>query len=347
VRVPGSVPGRVVSIEKDACQVSTECGELFAGLSGKMRLQAESPEKFPAVGDWVVIQPLAGEARGIIHAILPRKSRFSRQASGGRGRISGGRTEEQVVAANVDTVFLVSGLDGGRNLNLRRMERYIAIARSSGATPVIVLNKADLCPDIQARICEAETVASGIPVCCVSAVANTGLNALEKYLTPGTTSAFLGQSGVGKSAIINALLGAERQITGAVRERDRRGRHTTTRRELILLPGGGTVIDTPGMREIQIWGDKNSLDNTFEDIARIADGCRFSDCRHDREPGCAVRAAIERGELDADRFAHFQKLQGELQHQAARRQGLAALEEKTRWKQISQLRKRFKKNRDV
>ena len=210
--------------------------------------------------------------------------------------------------------------------------------------PVIVLNKADLCLDVEARIAEVETVAYDIPVCAVSATARTGLEALRNYLTAGITAALLGQSGVGKSAIINALLGEERQATWEVRENDRRGRHTTTRRQLILLPGGGSIIDSPGIREIQVWGDEQNLDDTFEDISEIAAGCRFSDCRHNTEPGCAVQSAIARGEIDEGRLKNYRKLQREMSHLTMRQKGLAALEEKKRWKQISQFQKRLQKN---
>ncbi len=243
MRVPDSLPGRVVSLEKESCQVLTESGELFAGISGKMRFHTDRAAQYPSVGDWVVIQPLDGGTRGLIHAILPRKTKFSR-------RKPGSRTDEQVVAANVDVVFLVSALDGGRNLNLRRIERYLAIARNSGAAPVIVLNKTDLCDDVAGRIAEVETAAYGIPICAVSAITRTGLDALRGYLSAGMTAVLLGQSGVGKSAIINALLGEERLAIGEVRESDREGRHTTTRRQLILLPGGGAVIDSPGLRQM-------------------------------------------------------------------------------------------------
>ncbi len=341
--VPDAVPGKVAAIEKEACQVLTESGQLFAVIAGKMRFHADKAAQYPAVGDWVAIQLLEGEARGVIHAVLPRKSTFSRLAPGGRPRLAGGKTEEQVVAANVDVAFLVNALDCDRNVEIRRIERYLAIARSSGVMPVIVLNKADLCPDVAERVAEVATAAGGIPVCAVSAKTRTGIDSLKNYLTAGVTVALLGQSGVGKSAIINALLGEERQVTGEVRENDFRGRHTTTRRQLIVLPGGGVIIDTPGIREIQVWGDGNELDNTFEDIAEIAAGCRFTDCRHNSEPGCAVRAAIDRGELDSARFKNYLKLQREMNHLAARQTGLAALEEKKRWKQIAQFQKRFQK----
>jgi ribosome biogenesis GTPase len=343
MNIAGAVPGRVVSIEKEICQVLTASGELTAQLSGHLRYFMSGGEEYPAIGDWLAVRLLPGEAKAVIQAILPRKSKFSRQVSGGRGRMDGGRTWEQVVAANVDTVFLVSGLDGGRGLNLRRTERYLAIAYASGAAPVILLNKADLCPDVEARIAEVQTAACGTPVHAVSAIARTGLDALKQYLGKGSTAAFLGPSGVGKSALINALLGEERLVTGEVRESDRRGRHTTTRRELILLPGGGAVIDTPGMREIQVWGDETGLDDAFGDISRLAMNCRFSDCHHDKEPGCAVREALKNGELDAGHFRNYRQLQREIRHQLIRQGGKAALEEKNRWKRISRLRKNLKK----
>ncbi|MFA5308192.1 MAG: ribosome small subunit-dependent GTPase A [Dehalococcoidales bacterium] len=344
VKILGAVPGRVVTVEKDSCQALTASGELAAQLSGRMRYLADGGDEYPAVGDWLALRPLPGELKAVIRAILPRKTSFSRQITGGRDRIAGGKTLEQVVAANVDTVFLVSGLDGGRNLNLRRIERYLAIARVSGAFPVIVLNKADLCADIEARIRQVKTIAPGIPVHAVSAIEQTGMDALRMYLTRGNTAALLGSSGVGKSAIVNALLGEERLATAEIRKSDMEGRHTTTRRELILLPGGGAVIDTPGMREIQVWGDEESLDNAFEDISRIAAGCRFADCRHNAEPGCAVRAAIQRGELDARHFMNYQKLQREVRHLNMRQAGHAVLEEKLRWKKISQLQKRIRRD---
>jgi len=345
VKTAATVPGRVVTVEKDACQVLTASGEVTAQISGRMRYLAEGGDEYPAVGDWLAVRALPGELKAIIQAILPRKTKFSRQITGGRERISGGKTGEQLVAANVDTVFLVSGLDGGRNMNLRRIERYLAIARISGAAPVIILNKADLCADIEARIGKVKTAAPAVPIHAVSAIEHTGMDSLEQYLARGKTAALLGSSGVGKSAIINALLGEERLATGEVRESDHRGRHTTTRRELIFLPGGGAVIDTPGMREIQVWADEESLDSAFEDISRLAAGCRFADCRHNTEPGCAVREAIQRGDLDASHFRNYLKLQREVRYLTARQEGHTALEEKLRWKKISQYQKRLKRNK--
>lgn len=335
------IPARVISQERESYQVYAAAGELTAYIAGRMRRRRD--EKYPVVGDWVAVQPQAGENKGVIQSILPRKSKFSRQIAGGRQRLSGGSTREQVVAANVDTVFLVSGLDGGRNLNLRSTERYLVLAWDSGAQPVIVLNKTDLCPDVKTHVRDMETIATSVPVHAVSARYKSGLDDLQTYLTRGKTAALLGPSGVGKSALINALLGIDRQEIGDVRDTDRRGRHTTTRRELILLPGGGNVIDTPGMREIQVRGGEESLDDAFDDISYLAQQCRFKDCSHGSEPGCAVQAAIKHEDLDIARFQSYQKLQQELKYQAARQEGRLRLEEKARWKKISQWARQFKK----
>ena len=338
------LPARVISQHKNSWVVLGEHGELRVTVSGRLRYQIDGVDSYPVVGDWLAVSIQPGENKGVIQAILPRKSSFSRQIAGGKQRISGGLTQEQVVAANVDTVFLVSGLDGGRNFNLRNIERYLTVAWNSGAQPVIVLNKADICEDIPSRVNEAELVASGVPIHAVSAVTGWGLDALDTYISSGDTVALLGRSGVGKSAIINALLGEERLQVGTVRDSDRRGRHTTTRRELILLPAGGAVIDTPGMRELQLWGDEGALDDAFEDIEGLAGNCRFTECHHGREPGCAVRAAIQRGDIDAARFQSYLRLKRELRYLEARRNDRTRIEEKERWKKISQWAKRFRKN---
>jgi ribosome biogenesis GTPase len=336
LKIPGSVAARVISESKGSYQVYSQYGELTARISGKMRYRAGAENQYPVVGDWVMIKPLVDEQKGIIHAVLPRKSKFSR-------KVAGERTEEQVVSANVDTIFIVSGLDGGRNFNLRRIERYITLARRSGATPVIVLNKVDLCPDVDVCIRNVETIATGISIHPVSAKERLGLDALRNYLTKGNTVAFLGSSGVGKSALINALLGVEKQDTAEVREDDRMGRHTTTKRELILIPGSGMVIDTPGMREIQMWAGEEDLHSTFNDVEMLAKGCRFSDCSHNVDPGCAVRAAIENGDLDPARLESYRKLQNELTYLASREEHSTRLYEKARWKKIAQWSKEIQK----
>jgi ribosome biogenesis GTPase len=276
----------------------------------------------------VVIKPLINEQKGIIQAVLPRKSKFSR-------KVAGELTEEQIVSANVDTVFIVSGLDGGRNFNLRRIERYLTVAWSSGATPVIVLNKVDLCPDVNIYVRSVEDIAQGISIHTLSAKERIGLETLSNYLTEGHTVAFLGSSGVGKSALINALLGIERQKIGDVRQGDRMGIHTTTKRELIFLPTGGMVIDTPGMREIQMWAGEENLQGSFNDIEMLAEKCRFSDCSHSVESGCAVREAIDHGNLDPARLESYRKLQDELNYLAFRKERSTRLYEKLKWKKIA------------
>lgn len=331
-------PARVISQHKNSYSARSETGELRITVAGRLRYRIGGVDSYPVVGDWLAVAVQPGEKKGVIQAILPRKSSFSRKTAGEL-------TQEQVVAANVDTVFLVSGLDGGRNFNLRNIERYLTVAGNSGAQPVIVLNKADVCDDVPSRVGEAELVAADVPVHAVSAASGWGLDALRAYISDGDTVALLGHSGVGKSALINALLGEERQQVGAVRAGDRRGRHTTTRRELILLPAGGAVIDTPGMREIQVWGEEGVLGDAFDDIESLAVDCRFKDCRHGGEPGCAVHAAIERGDIDAARLESYLRLKRELRYLEARRNDRTRLDEKERWKKISQWTKQLRKDR--
>jgi ribosome biogenesis GTPase len=299
----GLVPGRVVKQARDRSTLMTAEGEVAAEVSGRFRHRALGPSDFPAVGDWVAAAAAEG-GPALIEAIVPRRTAFTRKAAGES-------VEAQVVAANVDTVFLVSGLDG--DFNVRRIERYLTTAWSSGAAPVIVLNKADLPMDLEAVAVAAAGVAPGVPVVTVRALEAGGLDPLTTYLAAGRTVAFLGSSGVGKSTMINRLLGEERFRTAAMSDGDAgRGRHTTTRRELVRLPGGALLIDTPGMRELGLWADDDGLDRTFDEIDALAAGCRFPDCGHQHEPGCAVRAAVESGALDAGRWRSYLKLRREL-----------------------------------
>jgi ribosome biogenesis GTPase / thiamine phosphate phosphatase len=305
----GLRPGRVVTQEKELCVVNDGSTELAAELSGRFRREAEQQNSFPAVGDWVALAPHS-DGRAIIHALLPRRTAFSRKDPGER-------TAEQVIAANIDTIFLVAGLD--QEFNPRRIERYIAALLGSGATPVLVLNKTDLCPDLATVTAELGPVGATVAVRPVSAAAGDGLDTLRPYLRTGETVAFVGSSGVDKSTLINRLLGAERQETGAVSTAVGKGRHVTTRRELIPIPGGGLVMDTPGLRELALWDDEQDPSVAFDDIAALAGRCRFRDCRHEDEPGCAVQSALESGELSPERLHNYRKMQRELRFLARRR----------------------------
>lgn len=324
-RQEGYAAGRVAIEHKNRYVLYTEWGDCWGEVAGKLRHRTSGLQDFPAVGDWVAIRAAQGDNIATIHEILPRQSKFSR-------KIAGDRTQEQIIAANLDTVFLVSGLDG--DFNLRRIERYLVLAWESGANPVIVLNKADLCPEVEERVLEVEAIAPLVPIAVLSAAEARGLDALKSYLQPGKTVALLGSSGVGKSTITNQLVGTAVQKVREVREDDSRGRHTTTHRELILLPDGGLLVDTPGMREIKIWAKEDSLQDTFSDIEELAQECRFRDCQHDREPGCAVLEALETGTLDRRRFLSYQKLQKEINYISTRQDKQAYLADKERTKKI-------------
>ena len=315
----GLVPARIGLEHTHIYRVLTGREEWLARVAGRLRHQAAARADFPAVGDWVAVEPPASSGDARIKAVLPRASRFSRRAAGDV-------TEEQVLAANIDTVFLIGGLD--HDFNPRRLERYLVVAWESGATPVIVLNKADLVEDPEGAVNEVRALAPGVDVHAVSVRRPESLEQLRAYLTPGRTGALLGSSGVGKSSIVNSLVGHDLLRTHDVRESDSRGRHTSTNRQLVQLPGGGLLIDTPGMRELQLW-DAGGWSETFADVAGLAEHCRFRDCRHRDEPGCAVTAAVAAGDLAESRLESFRKLDAEREH-AERQQDERALLERKR-----------------
>jgi len=325
-RQDGVVPARVGVKHHGPCVLLTEQGEMGGIPAGKL-----GDDDLPAVGDWVVARPVPGERKAVIEAVLPRRTSFNRKEAFKR-------TAAQVVAANVDTVFLVTSF--GPDLNPRRMERYLTAAWESGSEPVIVLTKLDLALDPDGEALELEAIAYGVPVLRVSAVTGEGLESLSPYLAEGRTVALLGSSGVGKSTLVNRLAGREVLAVKEIRS-DGRGRHTTTHRELVALPGGGVLLDTPGMRELQLWDAPTGITATFADIEELAAECRFADCSHEREPGCAIRAALAAGTLDRDRWASYCKLQRELRALAIRQDGRLRSEERKKRRRFERSRRRI------
>jgi ribosome biogenesis GTPase len=319
----GLLLGRVSVVHSDRYRIYTAAGEMTAEAIGALLYRTEKPG-WPAVGDWVAVQAL-GPDEGMIHAVLPRRSMFSRRAAGDR-------EQEQIIAANIDLALIVCGLD--QDFNVRRIERYLTLAHASGVDAAIVLNKSDVCADLSTRLGEATRVAGGAPVVAITARSEQGVEPVLRLVRPGLTMALLGSSGVGKSTLVNRLLGEERQLVREVREGDSRGRHTTTYRELLPLRQGGALIDTPGMRELQLWAGQDSLDSAFAEIAELAGRCRFRDCSHVVEEGCAVQAAIEAGELDASRWESYRKLRAEIAWHARQTDVQAAQAQKKKWKAI-------------
>ncbi len=305
----GLLPARVIRGEKNYFRVWSEQGELTVRFAGKIRHQAEGRVGLPVVGDWVLVKPQPDQ-RGVIQALLERKSSFARNLPGRRKGKGRERIEQQVIAANIDLVLIVTGLD--RDFNLRRIERYLTLVGGSGSEAAVLLNKSDLCDHAETRKTQVEEIAAGVPVHLCSARDPRQLDFIFDYLQPGRTLPLLGSSGVGKSTILNGLLGEERQKIGAVSDAVGKGRHTTTHRELFLLPQGGILMDNPGMRELHLWGEEEDLAESFTDIEELATACRFNDCQHRSEPGCAVSAAVVNGLLSAERLASYQKLKAEL-----------------------------------
>ena len=317
----GLIPARIIVQQRGLYEIATDVGELSATLAGKLAYDAEDGA-YPVTGDWVAVLARPAEGTASIQHVLPRTSTFIRRASGPAARA-------QVVAANVDVALLAASMNA--DLNARRIERYLATAWESGADPVIVLTKADMCADANAHLSEIEAVAMGVPVLPVSAVTGAGLDALRAYLAPGRTAVLLGSSGVGKSTLVNALAGREKMATQAIREDDARGRHTTTHRELVLLPSGALILDTPGMRELGLWDAGDGMSAAFADIEALAAHCRFHDCSHHSEPGCAILEALETGALDAARWKAYGKLQRELDFQNGKEDPKARAESRKVW----------------
>ena len=330
----GLKPARVVEEQKETYRVAGESGELASEVTGRFRHEASDRSAFPAVGDWVAIDPRPAEGKALIHEVLPRRAKLSRKAAGERA-------VEQILVANVDIAFVVMSLNA--DFNLRRLERYLGAIWESGAQPVVLLSKADLCADRQRAADEIASTAPIVDVHVLSAVTGEGLDALTPYIGLGKTVVLLGSSGVGKSTLINRLLGSEAQKTLEIRNSDDRGRHATSYRRLFLMPAGGVLIDTPGMREFQLWDGETGVDDVFDQISQLSANCRFRDCQHETEPGCAVLEAIADGTLDPARIGNYRKLRRELDFLDRRRDAAAQAEQKKLRKQRSRaLRHHYK-----
>ncbi len=334
---PDLSPARVSREERTGYQIITPLGERFAQITGQLRHDARDRLELPTVGDWVGARiPENNGDQATIDVLLPRRGCLVRKSAGQT-------TTVQVIAANIDVLFLVMGLDG--DFSVHRLERYLTITYESGAQPVVLLNKADLCDDVDEKVAEIQLAAIGVPVHTLIASEGTGIDEVRQYFADGQTVALVGSSGVGKSTVINAILGEERLKVGEVMNEDGRGRHTTTWRHLVPIPGGGVLIDTPGMRELQLWAGEESLDYSFSDIAALAENCRFNDCKHLQEPGCAVRQAVDDDGLDAARLESFHKLQRELRFLASKQDHLLRIAERNRWKAIHKAARALYKKR--
>ncbi len=330
-------PARIVGVRRNSFILFDGKDEYQAVVSGRFFHDLESKSAFPVIGDWVLVKD------SLIKGVLPRQNALSRGASGYRGNHEASPNEEQMIAANIDTVFIVCGLDG--DYNIRRIERYLTLVYGSGCNPVIILNKCDLCDEVQNIVDDVESVAFGVGVHLVSAKKGIGIEKIETYLTPGKTVALIGSSGVGKSTIVNMMAGVDIRETSEVRGSLDRGVHTTTQRDLIRLSAGGMIIDNPGLREIAFWDDEGGIDSAFPEIDAFAKECRFSDCSHLHEPGCRVQEAVLAEELPFVRFESYLKMKRELSYLSDRQHKRPEKIERERWKKVAVKRKAMKKER--
>lgn len=331
---PGE-PGRIVAATRGLVLAQSDAGEFCCAPTGRFRERLKAEGLLLCAGDWIALHPQPGTRKALIHDLLPRGASLTRQDPGPGGR-------RQWLAANLDVVLLLMGLD--RNFNLPRLERLLALAWGSGARPVVVLTKADLQDRTPAHLARVEAMAPGVQVLAVSSVSGHGLAEARACLPPGHTGVMVGSSGVGKSTLLNALAGQELRRTQAIRATDGRGRHTTSLRELFLLPGGGCLIDTPGLREVGLAAEGADLDAAFLDVAGIAVHCRFRDCAHGSEPGCAVQAALGEGRLDPSRYRNYLRLRREVAFEVARSDELRWREREQKWRTISRINKRSRKD---
>ena len=328
---------RVITEHKERYIIATEIGDLQAEVTGKLLYSSESAAVLPKVGDWVAVVIYEDEMKAIIHDLLPRKSVFGRKASGKK-------IQEQVIASNIDILFVVQSLDS--NYNLRRLERYLTMAYEGNMEPVIILNKSDLCHDLNEKLQEVKNIFHNINSLAISAQTGFGINFIKELITEGKTCALVGSSGVGKSSIINSILGYNKQKVNDVRISDLKGKHTTTTRDLIILPCGGMIIDTPGMREFQLWNTEDGLESAFTEIEKLSPGCRFNDCSHIHETGCAVLNALQSGELSRERYDSYLKLRKEAEWIKRKTDPDEMKKHEQKWKKIhSQFRKFQKFNR--
>ncbi|MFO7446502.1 MAG: ribosome small subunit-dependent GTPase A, partial [Ignavibacteriaceae bacterium] len=322
---PGFIPGRISIEHKERYEVLTEHGEIKAEVSGRFIYTTENPAAFPKTGDWVTGIYFPDEEKMIIHEVLKRKTKFSRN-------VAGKKHEEQIIASNIDYLFVMQSMDN--DFSARRLERYLSSALQGKIKPVVILSKMDLCSDPEIKISEAQSVSDEIPVMAVSSVTADGIENVKRFISEGVTIAFAGSSGVGKSTLINLLAGEELLKTQEIREWDSKGRHTTTRRELIVLPGGGILIDTPGMREFQMWDANEGMEQIFDEIDELSKECRFSDCTHTLEKDCAVLAALSAGTLSEGRYQGYLKLQKEMKYLEQKDDVSSILLEKRKWRSI-------------